>query len=87
MGRGRTAIGALALALVAMTVGYFVGVSFHEPQVAQAHGQQLGVRVPDPGSAASAVLVAVHHRRARWASSARRPSRSWPVRIAVTRCR
>jgi len=34
----RTTMGALALTLAAMTIGYFIGVSFQEPQVAQAAG-------------------------------------------------
>ena len=41
MRTGRTAIGALALTFAAMTVGYFMGVSFHEPQVAQAAGGKV----------------------------------------------
>jgi ribonuclease Z len=41
MGKRRTAIGALALSLAAMTIGYFIGVSFHEPQVAQAAGGEV----------------------------------------------
>ena len=41
MRSGRTAISAVVLALVAMTIGYFIGVSFHEPQVAQAAGGKV----------------------------------------------
>ncbi len=41
MRTGRTAIGALALTLAAMTIGYLIGVSFHEPQVAQAAGGEV----------------------------------------------
>ena len=41
MRSGRTAIGAMALALVAMSVGYFAGVTFDEPNVAQAAGGKV----------------------------------------------
>ena len=41
MRSGRTAIGAVALALVAMTIGYFAGVTFDEPKVAQAAGGKV----------------------------------------------
>jgi hypothetical protein len=44
MGTGRAATGLLALTLAAMTVGYVIGVSFHEPQVAQAAGGEVKTR-------------------------------------------
>ena len=34
-------MGAAALALVAMTIGYFAGVTFDEPKVAQAAGGKV----------------------------------------------